>query len=88
MLNRRAFLLSSAGFILQVNNAELFGRNSQAHAFPGSANLNPHHAQLVADVQASLRNDIALGRLGADACVSLKCPICRFPMTISATTIH
>jgi len=86
MLNRRAFLLSSASFVFLASDAQRSGR--QAHAFPGDANLNPHHAQLIADVQASLRNDIALGRLRVDACVSLKCPICRFPMMISTATVH
>ena len=87
MLDRRAFLSLSTALIPLINDTELGVRSAKAQAFPSKAVLNPHHTQFIVDVQASLRNDIALGRLGADGCVSVRCPICHFPMTISATAV-
>ncbi len=83
MLSRRTLL---AGGAACGATTVLLGGASEALTFDAAApssTIVGLHVELIAEVQAALRRDVADGKAEPDAQRSVRCPICRYPLTIS-----
>jgi hypothetical protein len=83
MLSRRTLLASGAAC---GTATVLLSGASGALAFSAAApasTIVELHADLIAEAQAALRQDVADGLAAPDVQRSVRCPICCYPLTIS-----